>query len=433
MKNIIEIKKFGSDKIALLALLALALLMAKWVSVSRSSIKLTEPIILDHMGLSVKMPLGTGWQASKKWKYIENQYILTAAFFNQANRQMTASIKCQYLLAAQKDTTETLFQQKASQFDAKILETSQTQTESLTFDWAQIKDGSGPSLFIAIAKLPDQRQINIELIELAGDNVLAENAFKKVLENISFHDNQFLHFGCEIVSQIKNTGINSFLFQPQKDFFLIKDSQNHNIGFSMDLLANSTQLDSFNILSQSFSYYVGKNSPYETASEFQSDNTFDKFAWKTETSTGINEAQMTLESDGLIRIRKSFPNKEQTIDLSPAAIPEVFIKQLLEQMVKAGYENMIIDIIDAGGSVTPMLVKKITATENYASAIKIQLLNDQRFFQDIYFDSQMEFEKIIRSTNIILEKTTMENIMKLFPIKAEHIRAINKEFERKAL
>ena len=58
MDKTYNIKNIGGDKIALLGLIVVSLLIARFIVVSKSVILLSEPITLTDTGLSVSMPEG---------------------------------------------------------------------------------------------------------------------------------------------------------------------------------------------------------------------------------------------------------------------------------------------------------------------------------------------------------------------------------------
>jgi hypothetical protein len=89
------------------------------------------------------------------------------------------------------------FEQRASEMNAVIAETNQMQTVStggsrtaLTIDWARIdKPEVYFTMFFATARLPDNRQLDIEVSQIAGDGELAEMVFKHIIETLIFEDN----------------------------------------------------------------------------------------------------------------------------------------------------------------------------------------------------------------------------------------------------
>jgi glutathionylspermidine synthase len=137
-------------------------------------------------------------------------------------------------LAAAKTTPEALFEEKASAVGgSKIAKTGQIEIgrpgpsftkgprnkSILTIDWAHIK-GSKTLLdtFFGVAQLPNNRQLDIEVYQTAGDTALAEEIFKSVAESLKFTDNQLLEAGSKIVAAFLPLPVTSGS-KPRKAFF----------------------------------------------------------------------------------------------------------------------------------------------------------------------------------------------------------------------
>ena len=133
MTKTFDTKKFAADKIAFLGLLIVSLLIARLIIVSRTAIVLSEPIVLEHSGLSISIPTGRGWRSENRWLYQEDSFTLSV-FFVPRSATPTILVKCQYLLAAKEATAAVLFEQRAQNMKGVIEKTGQTETASLTFD-----------------------------------------------------------------------------------------------------------------------------------------------------------------------------------------------------------------------------------------------------------------------------------------------------------
>ena len=187
-----RIKKIEYDKIALLGLFMLSLLLAHLIVVFMSRISFSDPILLSQTGLSVSMPSGHSWQSENQWQYLDNMFSVSSLFPRGSDRP-TAWANCRYLLSADTTTPQMRFEQKASEIDAVIVKTKQTQTGTLTIDWAHIdKPEIHFSVFFGTVKLPDDRQLDIELRQIAGDSELTERLFERIIESLKFEDNRLL-------------------------------------------------------------------------------------------------------------------------------------------------------------------------------------------------------------------------------------------------
>jgi hypothetical protein len=424
--------KPGYDKIALLGLFIAALLIAHFMVVLKSRISFSDPIRLPQTGLSVSMPVGQSWQSEEKWQYQENMFSLSSLFPRGSDRPTTGA-NCRYLLSAETTTPQIRFEQRAFGIDAVIAETNQTQAGTLTIDWARIdKPELHFSMFLGTASLPDNRQLDIEVSQIAGDGELAELVFKHIIETLIFEDNQHLKAGAEIVAEIKRRGLAGFLDnQNRQAYFLIKDPAKRTIGFTMDVIVESGTEAQPNIRSAGL-FYIRGQSTMEQGTSFQCSNNIDEFVYKSEIShrTGRSGTETILDGRGVITVRKfqAKPN-EKTYHLGPAAIPDVFLDQVLMQMLESGRSQIIVDIIEAGGKIIPTYItaievaKDLTADEDAAYAFMLELLDGRGFSEKIYLnDGKQIYLRLVRQDNIyILERAEVESIVNEFPEHAEHI------------
>jgi len=433
MNGTYETKKTAAYKMALLGLFVIALLIAYLITAWRSAIVLSEPIELNYAGLSVSMPSGNGWQSEKQWKYQENTFILSSVFAPGVGRA-SALASCRYSLAAAETTPNTQFRQKALAIGGTVDKTGKTRTGSLTIDWAHIKKQKTLfDMFFGTACLPNNRQLDIEVYQTTGDTNLTKHAFERITESLKFKDNQLLEAGSEIVAEIKSTGLNGLLKNQRQNFFLIKNAEGRTIGFIMDVLTiarPATQPSSrpanspLNIQAGGFLYLRGRY-PQEETTFFQSDNKFDEFAWKQETSSraGKSATEIVMSKDGTMTVRKPEPQaKEKIYQPGPAAIPDVFIKQVLSQLLKSGCEKIIVDMIEANGKITPTLISGIEA-EEAAPVLKLQILDGRGFYELLYLDEQNRISKgLLHYDSVyLLERTNAENILREFPEHADLI------------
>lgn len=179
-------KKIGGDKIALLGLFILAVLIARFIVTSRSALILSEPIKLDHTGLSVSMPSGNGWKNSKQWHYQDNVFSLSSNFTPGSNKP-TAWAYCRYLLAVQTTSPQIRFEQKASELGGEIVKTDLTITDTLIFDWVLIKKPQTPLSFVfGTAELPNNCLLDIEVYQIMGNSEMAERTFKSIIKSLNF-------------------------------------------------------------------------------------------------------------------------------------------------------------------------------------------------------------------------------------------------------
>lgn len=421
-----DLKKFEADKIALLGLFAVSLLIAHIVVSVKAALIFSEPIELPHTGLAISVPVGNGWKSEKKWEYQANSFTLSSNFTANTDRP-TAWAYCQYILDAENISPQSWFEQKAAEVNGSILEKGQQQAGALTVDWIHLKK---PELllnsFLGTIELPYNRRLNIEVHQITGEADDVEKVFRRILDDLNFEENQLFRTGSEVIEAIKNKGINSFVDNRNRQTcFLIKDSSSQNIGFMIDVLLDSKPDTKFNIHAAGHFYVRGSQ---EQAVRFQCENSLNEFVWESETSSpaGRNNTEIILNESGLMTIRDSGRQIELRHRLSPVAIPDIFIEALLSRMVESNTKQVMVDIIDADGKITPTLISEIeknTADENTPYVIKLDLLDGQGFSQLIYLNNNRQIAKVILQQNkrYILETATQADIVKEFPERADFL------------
>jgi hypothetical protein len=476
MNGTYETRSRWVDKIAFLGLFIAVLLIASLLVVWRSAIVLSEPIELNCAGLSVCIPTGASWRSEKQWKYQQNAFTLDS-FFNPVPGSVTAIVSCRYQLAATKAVSEVLFEEKASAVSgSKIAKTGQIeigrpgssfakgpQNKSIpTIDWAHIKGSKTLfDTFFGVAQLSNNRRLDIEVYQAAGDTDLAEGIFKSVTESLKFTDNQLLEAGSKIVAEIKGKGLDSFLASvdnkqewDRESFFLIKDAREHTIGFTMEVLGshfaerpqNGAVLEpvpeaQLNILAWSF-YYIRGRHDQEQITFFQSDNSFNEFVWKSETSgpSGRSGVEIVLDKNGIMTVKEfDLQAKEKDYQISPAAIPDVLDKYIFSQMLDSDQKEIFVDIIEADGKITPALISRIEVSPSFASQnrssgadiaqeeaaylFRMEFLDGRGFSEQVYLDDQRRISRMLlqQESTYTLERTSAENILREFPEQGSYI------------
>jgi len=475
MDNNYATKRLVSEKVALLGLFILSLLIAYLVTIAKSLLVLSAPIELRYTGLSVSVPNGNGWHSENQWKHQENGFALSSIFAPTSGRAVAAA-HCRYLFAAEKAGTQTKFEQKASMVDGVIVKTDQTRKDNLVIDWAQITRPQTPvSLFFGTIDLPNSRRFDIEVRQITGEANLSEKVFKRIIKSLKFKDNELLEAGSNLVAKIKSAGLRNLLDdQNQKVFFLIKTVKNqseHTVGFTMDVvigsdhpapivdpnsqtirppakdtLDSSTPLEKTSFLTGSIGAgqsgiqgagFFYTRSPYvqERLTSFQSDDSLNEFVWKSETHSAAERigSQIIVDSNGAMTVRKSDEPQEKTYRLSSAAIPNIFLQQLLTAMLDSDRKEFVVDILRSDGTITPTFIsraetKDVASDKNAAYTLKLEPLGDRGFSEQVYIDQQKQISKRVlhQETTYILERANLADILSEFPEQADSILRDNK-------
>jgi hypothetical protein len=423
------------SKVALLGILVVALILAHLIVASRSAIILSKPIGLDHTGLSVSMPVGNGWESEGQWTYLENSFILSSSFGARSGKP-AAWAHCRYLIAAEAVNPEKRLLQKASEYDATIVEAGRIGADKLVIDWAQMeRPKTLLSMFFGTAELPAGRQVEIEVKDVAGEPALAGKVFRKIARSLSFEDNGLLENGGAAISGIKSKGLSSYLEnQNRQGYFLIWDPGRRPIGFTMDVVVDSGAEDRLNVNAASLLYIQGRFAQeyVERVTSFQSDDGLTEFAWMSETINGTHRSRtnIVLDRDGCTTIRKSSDDPGQrSCTLSAAAIPSILLGQFLTEILDSNLEQVVVDVIEANGTIDPTLVSKVapeeigTDGEEIAYALKLEPLSTGGFFEYVYLDRERQISKrrVQGEKGYTFERARMETIAEQFPELAGYI------------
>lgn len=432
MSDSYTIRRPWGDKVALLGLFILALLAARLVVTLKSAVLLSEPIELPRSGLSVSMPMGNGWSSEGKWKFQENAFIVRSVLSLTSGKPV-AQAHCRYLLAVEPTAHRARLEQRASEVNGAIVRMDQLQAASLTIDWAHIER---PEVlldtFIGTAELPNERELDIEVNQITGDTELAEQIFKAIVNSLDFKDNQLLSAGAEIVESIKRKGLGNFLEnQDKQSFYLVKDSTGRVAGFASDVLTDSGNDAAFNIQTASFSYVEGRHTE-EQEITFQCTDKFDEFVYRSQarSAAGRSDMQVVLDKSGTMTVMEAGVQPEKNnYRLGPSAIPDVFIDQVLGQMLDSGKKEIIVDVVNAYGKITPTFVSGIEAAKdepearNAAYVFKLELLDGRGFYELLYLNEQKQTYRMFlqREDAYIVERTTAEEIVREFPVYAQTV------------
>jgi len=444
MDETYEIGNRVRAKVAFLGLFVAAVLSAQLVVAMRSRIVLSEPIQLAHAGLSVRMPEGNGWRSAKRWEYQQNGFTIGSTYVPGSSRP-TGAARCRYLSPAETTGPQIRFEQEERALEGKIVQTGRIDAHTdpaipatVTVDWVHIqKAGAWFNTFFGTAKLPYSARIEIEVHESTGDAGLAEHVFRRIAESVSITDSPLLDAGAQIIAEMKDKGIVAFLDnRNRQSLFLISDDRKNILGLTSDVLVDTGPGSELNIQAASL-YYLKGLFVHEEVASFQSDNRFDRFVWRFDRfawkSAGIaaerDGAAISLDEAGILTVTTFGEEpKESSYYTGASVVPGVLIEQLLAQMLDSDKKEIVVDIIDAGGRITPTHIIQIepegaTAERDAAHEVKLTPLDGRGFYQSVYLNERKGISKSLlqREETYVFESIDPEDAAKLFPERAEYI------------
>jgi len=421
-------------KVAFLGLFVAALLSARLIVAVRQSVVLSDPIELAYTGLSVGMPQGNGWNSARKWEYKQGAFTLFGAFAAGSSAP-TASARCDYIFPSEVIETQKRFELRQREVGGRIVETGQMKTSRATVDWVRFEQGGERfNCIFGTGKLPYNRRINIEVRESTGDIGLAKGVFKAIVTGIRVTEAPLLEAASSIIAQMKDKGLSGFLDNKNRQsLFLIKNSRKKIIGFTTDVLIDTDGTSELNIEAMGL-YYTKGLLVHEEVTSFQSDNRFDRFLWKTESSAAERSGiEIALKDKDIVTVTKSGEGRqEKSYHTGGTALPEILLEQLLTLIIEGGVDEALVDVIASDGRIIPTHISQIkpqgaAAGQSEAYMIKLMPLSGRGFFQLVYLDEQKYISKSEqhsldrRENKFFFEHAKPKDVAKRFPERSEFI------------
>ncbi|MHC4647552.1 MAG: hypothetical protein ACYTBJ_18860 [Planctomycetota bacterium] len=235
-----------------------------------------------------------------------------------------------------------------------------------------------------------------------------------------------LRAGREIIAQIKNRGISSFLDDlGSPAFFIIKNAKFNTIGFTMDVYADFAPEPEFDIQSEGILFIRGR---YQQAASFKSDDRFDVFKWRTEmpgpgVSTGT---ELQLKEDGVLSVSHLGRNsKTLRYKPDPAVIPDFLLDLVFAQMREGPRKKVIVQTINADGKMVEVAVAGFKARNSgqvgeVKYTLSVDFENDPLSTRQVELDGRGRILRIKRK-NLYIERAEEEDILATFPEWAAYI------------
>jgi hypothetical protein len=432
-----ETEKNTTEKTAFAVVLVISLVAAQAVVNLRSFIRLSPPIELNKSGLSVSMPRGSAWKNDEKWKFNGDGFAINSSF-NAGDNMSRSYARCHYILAEKQMTLQEHFNEYAAIFNSEPVETGQISIQGMVVDWAKISDANEqtPSvpfeIMFGFCRLPEGRCLEIEVLTTEDEKGLASKIFNAIIKSIRFRDNGLLKAGIQIVSGCKSRGLSEPLNRREKQVFfsVLTDASNRPAGFTMDAMATEQNPEA-RVNAASYFYRKGRPSEEEIGF-FKANASFTKFTWRIENRAGSTGKGLEISAeDQNLMIKEQGSEKEHII--SKAAVPEIIIDTVLETFADGNQYAVIIDIIGADGTISPLYAEKTEPEKDGNQIINVELLSERAAKQKIYFDKSKNIVKTVFANVGVLTPSTAEEIAKLFPERASLVLSQNRLLDTKGI
>ncbi|GAH66530.1 unnamed protein product, partial [marine sediment metagenome] len=182
--------------------------------------------------------------------------------------------------------------------------------------------------------------------------------------------------------------------------FLIKDARKRTLGFTMDEFIDAGPDVESNIHVAGL-LYTRSFLVQEQVTSFKSNNSFDEFTWNRRTTAASIDTQLSLDKTGVMTIRKPGTTpKENRCRPGPAAIPNILLEQLLAQILDSNTKNVIVDIIEADGTITPTYIYRTELEDNAVNKemsylLKLMPIDGRGYFRWVYLNDQKQISKVV--------------------------------------
>lgn len=422
MNENIDLKKYGADKIAFLAMFLIAIILAQVIVSINSVLDFSEPIELAHTGLSLSIPIGKNWYSTQQWIYEDNVFFLNANLVSGSSGR-DAGVTCKYFFNSQKNITpQTSLELQIDDANNVVLETKLIEKDNLKIHWVRID--KPVTFFWAAAELPNNRAITIEVFETTFEIDIAERIFTKIIESLSFDEDNPVKTGAAFVEEIKDKGIDSLInnYNTQSCFFL-QDSNNRNIGFTIDILGNLSGDRQFVVRGASYLLSAGLNYQ-EQRTLFRCDKGLNKFIWQSRAITRASRigAMITLNESGTINVTNEFNGKSEIYMNCSNVIPGILLESFIGPLIQKKIDNLVIDIIGSEGKLSSILLSlkfPDTNTEDYSCVLTLKSFFSKESPEVYYLNDNNQIIKA--AGNYYLERTEIDAIEKEFPSLKDYI------------
>ena len=419
--------KYSADKIVLLGMLVLSLILAKLVVISKSSISFSEPILLKNASFKISLPNSKGWKAENNFSYNNNSYI-TNSYLLANSRVPVAWIKCTYYLTASQLDPQQRLIEKVQTIRGKYDTVSTYETSQLTLHYTNISHQENSTvLTYGTGTLADGRILDIEIIcesSTIEQDISSVKILKTIAASILLEPNQLRNNGEQIIRDIRALGVDACLKNlDERLLFLVKDRDQKIIGYSSEFISSSNNrplnikaAGTLDILSV-FKIQKGYS--------FYSDNSFNKFEMNSFSQDSVSRSKLKVSlANQKIHISKESSSEPTILNTTADIIPEALLNLVYKQMLTTNTNEIIVDILESDGKVTPVVISTIESNADGAT-LRMTLLNDTGLTHIITTDAENNIDKIeFYKKNIIFERTTEENIFKLFPDSLDKIQSL---------
>lgn len=421
-------KSAGFDKaslsnVLLLGFFALGLGLAFIMVHLRSTIVLSEPIELPGEGLSVTVPVGSGWESLTNWTYErDNSFTLVSVLRDRG----LAEVRWQLRLAEKASSSEDLLRRYAARFAGQAGEI-QVFDSAVPFAWLYLfPRTSDEELLLAVSVLEGNRVLLLQ-IRCYAEPLYIRELFEYMAAGVQVHTDPRRAEGIKLTKQLADQYYQDWQeeLKDQPMAFLIRTANGTPIGYAKISAVEPNSSDSLQTELRYEEFYSNSSGASRTANQFLAADDLSEYAWTSAHGIRRKADRTTLrfQNDGSLEIRDSF-GRQETCWPAPGAVPEILLPLLTRLMPDASESDALIDIISSTGSIVPTVVSKMNPLtvsrkeESTRYAVKVDFLHEPANYEEYYFDQKMnllgKYENYPSQTPRLWERTTEKDLMAHF-------------------
>jgi hypothetical protein len=398
-------------EIALFFVLVLSLFAARFLTFQRTSVKLGKAIELPYTGLSIHMPEGNGWESHRSWRYKSNHFVLGGIF--------SQGIEVQVRYAIVSVEAEDFLKRRLEAFGGKKVEEGRMNWRGGTLNWVHFRaEQKLLEVFAGAADLGDGRQLQVEVTQMLYGPSSGWKAFEEIVNSAEYERSELIDRGNYLVKSLKREGVSKLIGGGSlESYYIISNAGGSRVGFMMDVLGCGVEGEEYEIQASSL-LYLRTNFARESKAFFRSSDDFEAFEWHSESSGVINSNTTEVWFlDGVLHVKQMGREGAMNFRLGDGAVAEVFVELVIKAFYESDQEEVLIDIVESDGTVSPCLLSKAGERK-----IKCEFLNRPGASEEIEVNEGGKIVKrYLPREKIILELSSLDELLEGFSERREII------------
>lgn len=426
--------KASLSNVLLLGFFALGLGLAFMMVHLRSTIVLSEPIELPGEGLSVTVPVGSGWESLPNWTYErDNSFTLVSVLRERG----LAEVRWQLRLAEKASSSEDLLRRYAARFAGQAGEI-QVLDSAVPFAWLYLfPRTSDEELLLAVSVLEGNRVLLLQ-IRCYAEPLYIRELFEFMAAGVQVHTDPRRAEGIKLANRLAGQYYQDWQeeLKDQPMVFLIRTANQTPIGYAKISAVEPNSSDSFQTELRYEVFYGSSSGSSRTANQLQAADDLTEYTWTSTHGIRRKTDRTTLQfrNNGTLESRDSY-GRQETCWPAPGSVPEIMLPLLTRLMPDADQSDALIDVISSTGSIVPTVLSKMNLLtvsrkeESTRYAVKVDFLHEPANYEEYYFDQEMnllgKYENYPSQTPRIWDRTTEKDLM-------SHLRNLSETRENSA-